>query len=135
MGHMRGLKINGTHAETVSDMAAIRQSGLVWGMNGIAAARHAIEPALTLEGGRSYVLRIDNRTVWHHPMHLHGHSFRVTARDGNPMPYRDWQDTVLVAPRESVEIAFVADNPGDWMFHCHIFEHRAGGMMSLIRVT
>ena len=39
-----------------------------------------------------------------------------------------------MAPRERVEIAFVADNPGDWMFHCHILEHMAGGMMGVVRV-
>jgi FtsP/CotA-like multicopper oxidase with cupredoxin domain len=38
-------------------------------------------------------------------------------------------------PRERAEIAFVADNPGDWMFHCHILEHQAGGMMAVVRVT
>ena len=37
--------------------------------------------------------------------------------------------------RERAEIAFVADNPGDWMFHCHILEHQEGGMMGAIRVT
>ncbi|MAN79250.1 MAG: copper oxidase, partial [Magnetovibrio sp.] len=49
--------------------------------------------------------------------------------------HKEWQDTVLMAPREQVEIAFVADNPGGWMFHCHILEHQAGGMMGVIQVT
>jgi FtsP/CotA-like multicopper oxidase with cupredoxin domain len=40
-----------------------------------------------------------------------------------------------MAPRERVEIAFVADNAGDWMFHCHILEHQAAGMMGVIRVA
>jgi len=39
-----------------------------------------------------------------------------------------------MSPREEIEIAFVADNPGNWMFHCHILEHHAGGMMSVVRV-
>jgi FtsP/CotA-like multicopper oxidase with cupredoxin domain len=68
-------------------------------------------------------------------MHLHGHSFRVTGRDGRPTPRREWRDTVLVNPRERVEIAFVADNPGDWMFHCHILEHQEAGMTGVIRVA
>ena len=97
--------------------------------------RHVMEPFLTLQRGRSYVLAMRNDTAWHHPMHLHGHAFRVTARDGQPTRYQEWQDTVLMAPRERVEIAFVADNPGDWMFHCHILEHQAAGMMGVIRVT
>src|SRR3546814_1038334 len=56
----------------------------------------------------------------------------IFSRNGAPTRHREWQDTVLMAPREKVEIAFVADNPGDWMFHCHILEHQAGGMMGEI---
>ena len=71
-----------------------------------------------------------------HPYrNLHGHSFRVLSRNGQPTRYQEWQDTVLMAPEERVEIAFVADNPGDWMFHCHILEHQAAGMMATIRVN
>jgi len=66
---------------------------------------------------------------------LHGHSFRVLSRNGNPTRHREWLDTVMLEPRERAEIAFVADNPGDWMFHCHVLEHQASGMMSCIRVT
>ena len=78
---------------------------------------------------------LHNNTAWDHPIHLHGHSFRVVSRDGRPTRFREWQDTLLMAPRERAEIAFVADNPGDWMFHCHILEHQAGGMMGVIRVA
>jgi FtsP/CotA-like multicopper oxidase with cupredoxin domain len=90
---------------------------------------------LVLRKGESYILSLRNDTAWHHPMHLHGHAFRVIARNGQPTLRREWQDTVLIAPRESADIAFVADNPGDWMFHCHILEHQAGGMMGSIRVS
>jgi FtsP/CotA-like multicopper oxidase with cupredoxin domain len=93
------------------------------------------EPDLVLERDRSYVLELVNDTIWHHPMHLHGHAFRVISRNRRPTLHREWQDTVLLAPRERAEIAFVADNPGDWMFHCHILEHQAGGMMGVIRVA
>jgi FtsP/CotA-like multicopper oxidase with cupredoxin domain len=55
--------------------------------------------------------------------------------NGRPTRYREWQDTVLMAPHERVEIAFVADNPGDWMLHCHILEHQGAGMMGVIRVS
>ena len=75
-----------------------------------------------------------NDTAWHHPIHLHGHSFRVVSRQGRPTCHLEWLDTVLIAPRERAAVAFVADNPGDWMFHCHILEHMAGGMMGVIRV-
>jgi FtsP/CotA-like multicopper oxidase with cupredoxin domain len=78
---------------------------------------------------------IDAGTFWYHPMHLHGHSFRVILRNGVPTEHREWQDTVLMAPRERVEIALVADNPGDWVFHCHVLEHMVAGMKAVIRVA
>ena len=107
----------------------------IWFINGKAAEGHVLEPMLTLERDASHVIAMTNATAWHHPIHLHGHSFRVISRNGAPTRHREWQDTVLMAPRETVEIAFVADNPGDWMFHCHILEHQAGGMMGVIRVA
>ncbi len=115
-------------------MRGARHSG-IWAINGVAATGHVMEPFLTLRRGRSYVLAMHNQTAWHHPMHLHGHAFRVIARDGRTTRYQEWQDTVLMAPHERVDIAFVADNPGDWMFHCHILEHQAAGMMGVIRVA
>jgi len=93
------------------------------------------EPLLVLRKGRSYVLDVVNDTRWHHPIHLHVHAFRVVTRNGNPTRHREWLDTVMLEPQERAEIAFVADNPGDWMFHCHVLEHQASGMMSCIRVT
>jgi FtsP/CotA-like multicopper oxidase with cupredoxin domain len=68
-------------------------------------------------------------------MHLHGHSFRVLSRNGAPVPHRQWGDTVLLAPRDVVECAFVADNPGDWMLHCHVMNHQVTGLMTVLRVT
>jgi FtsP/CotA-like multicopper oxidase with cupredoxin domain len=112
--------------------------GAVWGINGssMTGDGHAgMPPLLTLERGRSYVLTICNQTAWWHPMHLHGYSFRVLTRDGLPVPHRQWADTVLLRPKESVEIAFVADNPGDWMLHCHVTDHQVSGMMTVLRVT
>jgi FtsP/CotA-like multicopper oxidase with cupredoxin domain len=115
-------------------MGGMQHSG-IWAINGVSATGDIMEPFLTLHRGRPYVLAMHNHTAWHHPMHLHGHAFRVIARDGRPTRYQEWQDTVLMAPHESVEIAFVADNRGDWMFHCHILEHQAAGMMGVIRVA
>jgi len=107
----------------------------VWSINGVSAQGHMMTPLLTLDRGKSYILALSNDTAWHHPMHLHGHSFRVMSRNGNPTRHREWRDTVLLAPRERAEIAFVADNPGDWMLHCHILDHQEGGMMGVIRVA
>ena len=113
-------------------------SGAMWAINGVAMPggdMRSMKPVLTLTRGKSYVLAIDNQTAWYHPIHLHGHSFRVITRNGQRTKYQEWCDTVLIPPRERAEIAFVADNPGDWMFHCHILDHQEGGMMSVIRVA
>jgi FtsP/CotA-like multicopper oxidase with cupredoxin domain len=81
------------------------------------------------------VLALHNETAWWHPMHLHGHSFRVLSRNGAPVAHREWGDTVLVPPKQAVEIAFVADNPGDWMLHCHVTDHQVAGLMTVLRVA
>ena len=136
MGRMVMSDMGGSMGEgrTGGMMNMMRGSG-VWFVNGVAAEGHVLEPFLTLEQDRSHIISMTNATAWHHPIHLHGHSFRVIARNGEPTRHREWQDTVMMAPRERVDIALVADNPGDWMFHCHILEHQAAGMMGVIRVS
>jgi FtsP/CotA-like multicopper oxidase with cupredoxin domain len=110
---------------------------MAWTVNGkvMPDNGHAHDPILKLALGRSYVLELVNDTAWHHPIHLHGHVFRVITRDGRPARHREWLDTVLIDPRRRAEIAFVADNPGHWMLHCHVLEHQASGMMALVRVA
>ncbi|OQM75696.1 multicopper oxidase family protein [Manganibacter manganicus] len=119
----------------MGNMGGMMHSGGIWFINGIAAEGHVMDPMLTLARDKSHVIAMTNATAWHHPMHLHGHSFRVISRNGKPTRHREWQDTVLMSPRERIEIVFVADNPGDWMFHCHILEHQAAGMMGVFRVV
>ncbi len=130
-GGMMGDMMRGTMRGTTGMMTGRG----VWTVNGVSATGHTPKPFLTLRRNDSYVLAMHNNTFFHHGIHLHGHSFRVIARDGGPTRYREWQDTVLMAADERVEIAFVADNPGDWMIHCHMLEHQAGGMMGVIRVV
>ena len=73
-----------------------------------------------------------NDTAWPHAMHLHGHHFRRLGADGRPGPLRD---TVLIDRHEAAEIAFVADNPGDWLLHCHMLEHSVSGMKTWMKVA
>ena len=108
---------------------------MAWAVNGKVIGEHDHAPMLTLKLGRSYIFAMENDTAWHHPMHLHGHTFQVIARNGAKITRPEWRDTVLMNPKERVDIAFVADNPGDWMFHCHVLEHQAGGMMAVLRVA
>ena len=91
-------------------------------------------PLATLQRGKTYIFEMANISKQIHPIHLHGHSFQVISNEISEMPVHH-ADTVLMVPRERTRIAFVADNPGDWMFHCHIIEHQETGMMGYIRVT
>ena len=131
MGNLHGATLDG---QPMSMMGLMR-AGKAWAVNGVVAGGHSHEPALSLRLGQSYLLALVNDTRWHHPMHLHGHSFRVLRRNGRPTPHLEWQDTVLMAPNERVDVALVANNPGDWMLHCHILEHQDGGMMTIVRVA
>jgi FtsP/CotA-like multicopper oxidase with cupredoxin domain len=109
-----------------------------WAINGHSMTgdgNAGMPPLFEIALGRSCILDFNNETAWWHPMHLHGHSFKVLNRDGAPVPHDEWGDTVLVRPREHVRVAFVADNPGDWMLHCHVMEHQVGGLMTTIRVA
>jgi FtsP/CotA-like multicopper oxidase with cupredoxin domain len=119
-------------------MMGMMGGGAAWAIDGQSMTgdgNAGMPPLFTIARGRTCVLDLSNETAWWHPMHLHGHSFNVLSRDGAPVPHDEWRDTVLVPPREHVRIAFVADNPGDWMLHCHVMQHQVGGMMTVIRVA
>jgi FtsP/CotA-like multicopper oxidase with cupredoxin domain len=96
---------------------------------------HGAIPPLDVAEGERVLLRIINAGHMAHPIHGHGHSFTLVATDGNPVPEaaRWVKDTFLIGPAERVDLAFDADNPGVWMFHCHIEHHMANGMMTVIR--
>ena len=67
-----------------------------------------------------------------HPMHLHGHEFQVVEIDGKRF-HGAVRDSVLVTPGTRVVIAFDANNPGWWAFHCHLLYHLDGGMFTTLR--
>lgn len=91
-------------------------------------------PLLNLKRGRTYVIELVNGTPHMHPIHIHGHTFLYLKSNKKSLP-KHFTDTVLIKPKERIHVAFVADNPGDWMFHCHIIEHAETGMMSILRVA
>jgi FtsP/CotA-like multicopper oxidase with cupredoxin domain len=98
------------------------------------AGRSSLPPPLArLELGRSYLFRLRNASQLMHPVHIHGHTFKVLRSDKRQLPVH-FADTVLLLPEETVEVAFVADNPGKWMFHCHVIEHQETGMMGYVDV-
>jgi FtsP/CotA-like multicopper oxidase with cupredoxin domain len=86
--------------------------------------------------GELQVWELVNETGMDHPFHLHGFFFQVVAMDGAPTVPRSWEDTVNVAAKRRVTIAFRPDDrPGRWMYHCHILEHHAAGMMGHFEVV
>ena len=136
-GGMRGRPVIGTVDGKASNIHEIMErDGLAWTMNFTAQHEHALmhEPLLYLKKGEHVMLRMINETDFAHPMHLHGHFFRVVAINGTKTRFPEWRDTVMMGPRETIDVAFVAENVGEWMFHCHILDHAAGGMMGTIAV-
>jgi FtsP/CotA-like multicopper oxidase with cupredoxin domain len=87
---------------------------------------------LDVRRGERVEIEIRNPTMMAHPMHLHGHHFQVVAVDGRRFAGA-LRDTVLVPPMRPVTIAFDADNPGRWAFHCHHLYHMATGMFTEVR--
>ena len=91
-------------------------------------------PLAALKLGRSYVFELQNRTPHAHPSIFTATRSRcLNSNQRKVTPHR--ADTVLIAPKERMEIALVADNPGRWMFHCHILEHQETGMMGYLEVA
>ena len=91
-----------------------------WTING-ATFSHA-DPLLVRRGERVR-LEFVNTTTMFHPMHVHGHTFAVTGGGAR-------KDTVIVTPRRTVTVDLDADNPGQWMTHCHNIYHAETGMMT-----
>lgn len=89
---------------------------------------HRDEP---VKAGELQIWDVVNTTMMDHPFHLHGFFFQVLAVNGEPPAWRSWEDVINVAPRTTVRIAWMPDDrPGSWMYHCHILEHHASGMMA-----
>jgi FtsP/CotA-like multicopper oxidase with cupredoxin domain len=108
---------------------------MLWSINKQAWSEvPALMPPLAgLRLGRSYILELQNATPHPHPIHLHGFAFKVLgSNERDIVPY--FADTALLSPKERLTVAFVADNPGDWMLHCHIIEHQATGMTGYLDV-
>jgi FtsP/CotA-like multicopper oxidase with cupredoxin domain len=102
--------------------------GLWWSING-----HLFPdvPMFVVEDGDVVQMHIVNSSGAAHPMHLHGHHAVVLARDGvkaTGSPW--WVDSLDVASGHNYDIAFVADNPGIWMDHCHNLPHASQGLVA-----
>ncbi len=102
--------------------------GFHWTING----RHFPDvPMFMVATGDVVRMTLTNNSGQLHPMHLHGHHAVVLARDGVPATGSPWWiDSLDVADGESFEIAFVANNPGIWMDHCHNLQHAREGLVA-----
>jgi FtsP/CotA-like multicopper oxidase with cupredoxin domain len=86
--------------------------------------------------GDLQVWDVVNATRMDHPFHLHGFFFQVLAINGQAPAWRSMEDVINVPPKGTVRIAWHPDDrPGMWMYHCHILEHHASGMMAHFEVV
>ncbi len=97
------------------------------------SADYVPEPLAELMLGKTYIFDLKNVTPNRHPIHMHGHTWTVLKSNQKEIvPFHT--DTVLLEKNEKVRLAFVADNPGRWMYHCHVIEHMKTGLMGYITV-
>ncbi len=94
----------------------------VWSMNGVPLSE---TDKIKIKSGEVTRITLNNLTMMHHPMHLHGHYFRVVNENGERSPLKH---TVNVPPMQKVVIEFYNEEYGDWFFHCHVLYHMMGGM-------
>lgn len=100
-------------------------SGYRWTINRQVYGEHA---PLPMRSGERVRARFVNRTMTLHPMHIHGHTFQVVDGSGT----RPRKDTSMVLPMQAVEVDIEADNPGQWLVHCHNTYHGEAGMMTVL---
>jgi FtsP/CotA-like multicopper oxidase with cupredoxin domain len=119
-------KADRTHVINLTgDMASY-----VWSLNGVAWTPAV--PPLPIAKGERVELVLVNKTPMPHPMHLHGHEYQVVEIDGQRFPGAV-RDTVLMPPGKRVVVAFDANNPGLWAFHCHLLYHLDAGMFTTFK--
>ena len=98
-------------------------AGYTWAM--------ASDRPLQVRQRETVAITMRNHSMMSHPMHLHGHRFRVVELDGRRAAGA-WRDTLLLPPMAQATVAFEASNPGKWAFHCHHLYHMASGMMDTV---
>jgi FtsP/CotA-like multicopper oxidase with cupredoxin domain len=104
-------------------------SRYVWHINGKAIHQ---DRTLTINEGEVVRFTLENETMMHHPMHLHGHFFRVLNRFEESSPLKH---TVDVPPHATRTIEFLANEPGEWMLHCHNLYHMKSGMARVVKYS
>ncbi len=120
------VTLPGREPDVVHDMVlGGPEPGYTWTING-----ETYDPGrgLPVRAAQRVRLRFENTTTMFHPMHVHGHTFQMrTAAGVGPR-----KDTAVVLPGQAVEVDFDADNPGQWLTHCHNVYHGEAGMMTVV---
>lgn len=106
-------------------------SGNTWQING--EAFPDVEPEEVFPDVFTRV-RFTNNSIRLHPMHLHGQFFKVIERNGEPVDEGHWRDSVLLFKDDVIDVGLIATDVGIWAMHCHILEHAAAGMLTLVTV-
>jgi FtsP/CotA-like multicopper oxidase with cupredoxin domain len=93
-----------------------------------------VTPLVVRLGSRVRIRFVNMSPIDHHPMHLHGHTFWITGTEAGRIPEPAWlpSNNVLVAVAQARDIEFIANNPGDWMIHCHMFHHMMNHMTVMV---
>ena len=136
LDNLQELKLTATHPlatkKTTRSLPAVlsgTMTGYKWSINGKEYPNH---DALTVNKGDRVEIEITNKTPMGHPMHLHDGAFQVVEINGKAVSGAQ-RDTIEVPPYSSVKIAFDANNPGIWAFHCHILYHGNAGMFTVLK--
>ena len=98
----------------------------IWSMNGVPLSE---ADKISIQQGEAVRITFNNLTMMHHPMHLHGHFFRVINKNGEYSPLKH---TVNVPPMQQTTIEFDANEYGGWFLHCHVLYHLVGGMARVV---
>jgi len=106
-------------------------NGYTWPVNGI--LYNPPNDGVPVKPNQRVRIRFINESMMFHPFHLHGHTFQVTAADARSREApanvaKARKDTVLVPPKQTVEVEFDTNNPGRWISHCHNTYHLEAGM-------
>ncbi|MFX3618758.1 MAG: multicopper oxidase family protein [Sporolactobacillus sp.] len=119
---------------TMNLNAGMSKKGMAYTINGKTFPN--TDPIKVKTGDRVKIKLVNRDHMNNHPMHLHGHFFQVLSKDGKSVSGSPiYKDTLNVKPGETYEIAFLANNPGIWMFHCHDLHHANAGMITEVRYT
>jgi uncharacterized cupredoxin-like copper-binding protein len=130
-------------APRIDDVEVLQVLGETGGLYLINGKAFPATQSIEAKVGQKVLIRLVNLGQMPHPMHMHGHPFKIVATDGYPVPdgLALTKDVINIGPGERYDLLLEADNPGTWVFHCHILSHvqnkgvEPGGMITVLKVT